>query len=46
LTAKEVLAILWPVRLFHDIVGQHVEVLAIVSKSQASIWLEEIGKAE
>jgi mRNA interferase RelE/StbE len=34
------------IRVFYDIVGQDVEVLAIVSRSQASAWLEEMGEAE
>jgi mRNA interferase RelE/StbE len=34
------------IRVFYDIIGQEVEVLGIVRKSQASIWLEEIGEAE
>src|SRR5512134_2054740 len=31
------------VRVFHDIRGKTVEVLAIVSKAEAVSWLEEIG---
>jgi mRNA-degrading endonuclease RelE of RelBE toxin-antitoxin system len=34
------------IRVFYDITGQDVEVLAIVLKSQVSAWLEEIGEAE
>ncbi|HFD39427.1 MAG TPA: type II toxin-antitoxin system RelE/ParE family toxin [Anaerolineae bacterium] len=32
------------IRVFYDIVGQDVEVLAIVPKSQASAWLAEMGE--
>ena len=31
------------IRVFYDIAGNHVEVLAIVSKSEAASWLEEMG---
>jgi mRNA interferase RelE/StbE len=31
------------IRVFYDIVGETVEVLAIVPKSKAAEWLEEIG---
>jgi mRNA interferase RelE/StbE len=34
------------IRVFYDIIEQDVEVLAIVPKSQASAWLEEMGEAE
>jgi mRNA-degrading endonuclease RelE of RelBE toxin-antitoxin system len=34
------------IRVFYDITYQDVEVLAIVLKSQASEWLEEMGDAE
>jgi mRNA-degrading endonuclease RelE of RelBE toxin-antitoxin system len=34
------------IRVFYDIIRQEVEVLAIVAKSQASAWLEEMGEAE
>jgi mRNA-degrading endonuclease RelE of RelBE toxin-antitoxin system len=30
-------------RVFYDITGNHVEVLAIVPKSEAVSWLEEMG---
>lgn len=33
------------IRVFYDVTGQDVEVLAIVSKSQASAWLDEMGEA-
>ena len=32
------------IRVFYDVHAQDVEVLAIVSKSDAASWLEEIGK--
>ena len=31
------------IRVFYDITGNHVEILAIVSKSEAVSWLKEIG---
>jgi mRNA interferase RelE/StbE len=34
------------VRVFYDVSGESVEVLAIVSKSEAAIWLEQFGKPE
>jgi len=34
------------VRVFYDVTGQHVEVLAIVSKSEAATWLAKHGKSE
>jgi mRNA interferase RelE/StbE len=34
------------IRVFYDVVGQTVEVLAIVHKSQAAAWLEEMGVQE
>lgn len=34
------------VRVFYDISGNTVEVLAIVSKSEAATWLAKLGKAE
>jgi mRNA-degrading endonuclease RelE of RelBE toxin-antitoxin system len=34
------------IRVFYDIIGQDVEVLAIVLKSQVSVWLEEMGETE
>jgi len=33
-------------RVFYDINQQEVQVLAIVSKSQAEAWLDEYGSAE
>ncbi len=32
------------IRVFYDISGMHVEVLAIVQKSEAEAWLEAFGK--
>jgi mRNA-degrading endonuclease RelE of RelBE toxin-antitoxin system len=32
------------IRVFYDIVEQRVEVLAIVPKSKAAVWLEELGE--
>jgi mRNA-degrading endonuclease RelE of RelBE toxin-antitoxin system len=34
------------IRVFYDVAGQDVHVLAIVSKSHAGTWLEEMGEAE
>ncbi len=34
------------IRLFYDISGRTVEVLAIVPKSEAATWLAKFGKAE
>ena len=34
------------VRVFYDVTGQTVEVLAIVSKSEAATWLVKHGKLE
>lgn len=34
------------IRVFYDILGQDVQVLAIVAKSQALAWLEEMGETE
>jgi mRNA-degrading endonuclease RelE of RelBE toxin-antitoxin system len=34
------------IRVFYDVVGQSVQVLAIVAKSDARAWLEEMGKAK
>jgi len=34
------------IRVFYDIIGPDVQALAIVLKSQASAWLEELGEAE
>lgn len=31
------------IRVFYDIVGQRVEILAIIPKSEASAWLESMG---
>jgi mRNA-degrading endonuclease RelE of RelBE toxin-antitoxin system len=32
------------IRVFYDVVGDEVEVLAIVPKSEAEQWLEKFGK--
>jgi len=34
------------VRVFYDVVGDEVHILAIVPKSQAVAWLEELGEPE
>jgi mRNA interferase RelE/StbE len=34
------------IRVFYDVVGQTVEVLAIVAKSHAAEWLEEYGVSD
>jgi mRNA interferase RelE/StbE len=34
------------IRVFYDISGESVEVLAIVPKSEAAIWLEQFGNPE
>jgi mRNA interferase RelE/StbE len=34
------------VRVFYDISGSSVEVLAIVAKSQAEAWLREVGESK
>ena len=34
------------VRVFYDVVGDAVEVLAIVAKSEAEKWLAQFGKPE
>lgn len=34
------------IRVFYDVLGQEVEFLAIVAKSQAAAWLEEMGEIE
>jgi mRNA-degrading endonuclease RelE of RelBE toxin-antitoxin system len=34
------------VRVFYDVLGSQVQVLAIVTKSQAAAWLEEAGEPE
>ena len=51
---KRLRGVSWPqyrlriaeIRVYYDVIGQNVQVLAIVPKSQASVWLEEMGKAE
>jgi len=32
------------IRVFYDVIEQAVEILAIVPKSQAAAWLEEMGE--
>jgi len=32
------------IRVFYDVMGNRVEVLAIVPKSEAASWLEEMGE--
>ncbi len=34
------------VRIFYDVLGATVEVLAIVSKSEADLWLAQFGNPE
>ena len=34
------------IRVFYDVSAEAVEVLAIVPKSEAAIWLEQFGKPE
>ena len=34
------------IRVFYDVVEQMVEILAIVPKSQAEAWLEELGERD
>ena len=34
------------VRVFYDIVGQQVQVLAIVAKSEAEAWLRKVGEPD
>jgi mRNA-degrading endonuclease RelE of RelBE toxin-antitoxin system len=34
------------IRVFYDVVGESVEVLAIVEKAKASAWLEKFGSPE
>lgn len=34
------------IRVFYDVSGNTVEVLAIVLKSEAATWLAKFGKAE
>lgn len=34
------------IRVFYDVAGQVVEILAVISKSKAAIWLEEMGEEE
>ena len=57
LTGRDILAInginrpqyrlrIGEIRVFFDVVGQAVEVLAIVPKPEAAAWLEEVGERE
>jgi len=32
------------IRVFYDVVGQTVQILAIISKARAAAWLEELGE--
>jgi len=32
------------IRVFYDVVEQDVEILAIIPKSKATAWLEEVGE--
>ena len=34
------------IRVYYDVTGDTVEVLAIVAKSEAESWLAQFGKAE
>lgn len=34
------------IRVFYDVEGQDVEVLAIIPKSKAADWLERVGEVE
>ena len=34
------------IRVFYDVTGDTVEVLAVVAKSEAESWLAQFGKAE
>jgi hypothetical protein len=34
------------IRVFYDVVDTAVEILAIVPKSKAAAWLEELGEKE
>ena len=34
------------VRVFYDVVGRRVEILAIVEKTEVEQWLEEVGKKQ
>jgi mRNA interferase RelE/StbE len=34
------------IRVFYDVLAETVQVLAIVPKSEAEIWLEQFGKPE
>jgi len=34
------------IRVFYDVVGERVEVLAIVAKSEAASWLARFGKTD
>jgi mRNA-degrading endonuclease RelE of RelBE toxin-antitoxin system len=44
LTHPQYRLMLGEIRVFYDITGHVVEVLAIVPKSEASSWLEEMGE--
>lgn len=34
------------IRVFHDVVGEVVEILAIVKKAEAPLWLAKFGSHE
>jgi hypothetical protein len=34
------------VRVFYDVAGETVEILAIIAKSEAREWLERAGESE
>jgi mRNA-degrading endonuclease RelE of RelBE toxin-antitoxin system len=34
------------IRLFYDVTDEAVEILAVVSKSRATAWLDEVGEEE
>jgi mRNA interferase RelE/StbE len=34
------------VRVFYDVVGEEVQVLAIVAKAEADAWLKQVGKRD
>jgi mRNA interferase RelE/StbE len=34
------------VRVFYDVVGRQVQILAVVGKPQAASWLEQFGEVE
>jgi mRNA-degrading endonuclease RelE of RelBE toxin-antitoxin system len=34
------------VRIFYDVSAESVEILAIIPKSEAALWLEQFGKPE